>query len=238
MTKNYITAKSEISNRGFTTIPDVFGEEEIENIVHAIDAVDTSGNTFRKSNDLFAIRQFLKVLPELKNLIFTENLRIILEEIMGPGYFVTKSIYFDKPPQSNWFVPYHQDLTISVDKKVALEGYEKWTLKQDQLAVQPPIDILEDCYTIRIHLDDTDEHNGALKVIPGSHLNKISRPENIDWQTVEEQICSVSKGGLMVMKPLLLHSSNRTTNGKRRRVIHIEFCNKALPEGLEWAENI
>jgi len=42
----------------------------------------------------------------------------------------------------------------------------------------------------------------------------------------------------MVMKPLLLHSSNRTTNEKRRRVIHIEFCNKALPEGLEWAENI
>ena len=80
--------------------------------------------------------------------------------------------------------------------------------------------------------------NRGFKVIPGSHLNKISRPENIDWQTTEEQICSVSKGGLMVMKPLLLHSSNRTTNEKRRRVIHIEFCNKALPEGLEWAENI
>ena len=238
MMNSYILAQSEISSRGFTTIPGVFGQEEIENIVHAIDTLDISGDTFRKSNDLFAIRQFLKELPEIKALIFNEKLRIILKEIMGPDYFVTKSIYFDKPPQSNWFVPYHQDLTISVDKKVALEGYENWTLKQGQFAVQPPIDILEDCYTIRIHLDDTDEHNGALKVIPGSHLNKISRSEDIDWQTVQQETCCVSKGGLMIMKPLLLHSSNRTTNEKRRRVIHIEFCNKALPEGLEWAEII
>jgi ectoine hydroxylase-related dioxygenase (phytanoyl-CoA dioxygenase family) len=38
--------------------------------------------------------------------------------------------------------------------------------------------------TVRIHLDDTDENNGALRVVPKSHLKGIYRPETIDW-TIE-----------------------------------------------------
>lgn len=38
------------------------------------------------------------------------------------------------------------------------------------------------------------------------------------------------------MKPLLFHASNKTTNNERRRVIHIEFSNKKLPNELEWSE--
>ncbi|WP_317041555.1 phytanoyl-CoA dioxygenase family protein [Chryseobacterium sp. Leaf201] len=93
-------------------------------------------------------------------------------------------------------------------------------------------------YTIRIHLDDTDEHNGALKVVPASYAKGIYRPETIDWTIETEEICSVEKGGIMMMKPLLLHGSNRTTNGSRRRVIHIEFSDRELPEGLNWSERI
>lgn len=42
----------------------------------------------------------------------------------------------------------------------------------------------------------------------------------------------------MIMQPLLLHSSSRTTNHKKRRVIHIEFCNQELQQELKWAERI
>jgi hypothetical protein len=38
------------------------------------------------------------------------------------------------------------------------------------------------------------------------------------------------------MKPLLFHASNKTTNNERRRVLHIEFSNQELPDGLEWSE--
>ena len=75
-------------------------------------------------------------------------------------------------------------------------------------------------------------------VIPASHQKGIYRPETIDWQNEQEEICPVKKGGVMVMKPLLLHSSNRTTNQQRRRVIHIEFASLELPEPLKWAERI
>ena len=87
-------------------------------------------------------------------------------------------------------------------------------------------------------MDDTDENNGALKVVPNSHSKGIYRPENIDWTIETEDICVVPKGGIMIMKPLLLHGSNRTLNGNRRRVIHIEFSDKELPEDMKWSEKL
>jgi ectoine hydroxylase-related dioxygenase (phytanoyl-CoA dioxygenase family) len=230
--------KNLILENGFTVINNIFSEDEIEKISEVIQNIDTSKETFRKSEDLFAIRQFLKEVPDVKDLIFNKNLKTIIKEIFGDNYFVVKSIYFDKPEKSNWYVAYHQDLTISVDKKIDLENFGPWTTKQNQFAVQPPLDILENIFTIRIHLDETDENNGALKVVPKSHAKGIYRPETIDWNVETENICNVEKGGIMIMKPLLLHGSNRTTNGKKRRVIHIEFSNKELPEVLNWSERI
>jgi ectoine hydroxylase-related dioxygenase (phytanoyl-CoA dioxygenase family) len=125
-------------------------------------------------------------------------------------------------------------LTISVDKKKEVSGFSSWTVKQNQFAVQPPISWLEDNFTIRIHLDDTDDENGALRVIPSSHLKGIYKLSPNEIQN--EFLCTVKKGGVMVMKPLLFHASGRTINNKQRRVIHIEFSKTKLPEGLNWSE--
>ncbi|SIS77559.1 Phytanoyl-CoA dioxygenase (PhyH) [Chryseobacterium ureilyticum] len=236
--KNLETYKSHIEKYGFSVINKVFSDEEVGRIINVLDHIDTSRDNFRKSEDLFAIRQFLKEIPEIKDFIFNDNIKEVVKNIFGEKYFVVKSIYFDKPETSNWYVAYHQDLTISVDKKLELSGFGPWTTKQNQFAVQPPLNVLENIYTIRIHLDDTDESNGALKVIPTSHSKGIYRPETIDWTVETEEICNVEKGGIMLMKPLTLHGSNRTTNGKKRRVIHIEFSDMELPEVLQWAERM
>jgi len=230
--------KNVILENGFGIINTIFSNEEVDKIINILENIDTSKETFRKSEDLFAIRQFLKEIPEIKGLIFNDNIKKVVREIFGEKYVAVKSIYFDKPEKSNWYVAYHQDLTISVDKKVNLPGFGPWTTKQNQFAVQPPLDILENMYTIRIHLDDTDEYNGALKVVPKSHSKGIYRPETIDWTIENEEICSVEKGGIMIMKPLILHGSNRTTNGKKRRVIHIEFSDRELPDQLQWSERM
>jgi len=227
--------KKELEERGFTIINSVYSREEINSIKEFINSQDTSSPIFRKSENLFAIRQFIKELPQIKSMVFNDKLKSIINAI-EKNAFIVKSIYFDKPEKSNWFVAYHQDLTISVDKKESIQGFGPWTSKHNQFAVQPPLDILENIFTIRIHLDDTDENNGALKVIDGSHLKKIFRPETINYANEKEIFCNVEAGGIMLMKPLLLHGSNRTSNQKRRRVIHIEFSNKVLPELIKWSE--
>lgn len=233
---DFAVQKREIHEAGFSVIDNIYTDQEVENILEAISKTDSAKETFRKSDDLFAIRQFLKEVPGTIDLIFNQKLKAIVGGLFGKDYFVVKSIYFDKPETSNWFVSYHQDLTISVDQKTEVAGFGPYTKKHNQFAVQPPLNILEGNFTIRIHLDDTTERNGALKVIPGSHSKGIYRPQTIDWSIENEVSCNVAKGSIMIMKPLLLHSSSRTSNHKRRRVIHLEFSNQILPKELSWSE--
>ena len=154
----------EFHEQGFYVVNNVYDKAEVDTISNFISNLDTTNPIFRKTNDLFAIRQFIKEFPEIKKLLFNEKLKDILKNI-GEDYFIVKSIYFDKPEKSNWFVSYHQDLTISVDKKIEDKNFSNWTTKHNQFAVQPSEEILENIFTIRIHLDDTNEKNGALKVL-------------------------------------------------------------------------
>lgn len=222
--------------QGFAIIPDIYTAAEVQAMLHIISQADTSRPTFRKTADLFAVRQALKEMPALTPILFNKRLKSLINDHFGEGYFVVKSIYFDKPGQSNWFVAWHQDLTISVKEKMEVPGFGPWTVKQGQYAVQPPLSILEDNFTLRIHLDDTDEQNGALKVIAGSHRKGVYRPETINCNEETEISCAVPAGGVMIMKPLLLHASGRSTNEKNRRVLHIEFSKTTLPMPLQWSE--
>lgn len=236
---NFKQNKSQLDEKGFSLVENIYSTEEIKAIISIIETKDNNNKTFRKSEDLFAIRQFHKEVPEVLPIIFNNNFKNLVQTIFGEEMrFISKSIYFDKPEKSNWFVSYHQDLTISVDRKVELEGFQNWTTKQNQFAVQPPIEILEKTTTFRIHLDDTSKENGALKVISESHKKNIYRPEKIDFDKEKEEFCEIKKGGVMLMKPLTLHASNRTTNRKRRRVIHIEMNTQELPFDLQWSEKL
>ena len=225
----------ELEDNGYAILENLYSQTEIDSILKCIENSENIEGSFTKTKDVFAIRKLLDTIPELKEFIFNEKLSSIISSF-GENYFLTKAIYFDKPSTSNWFVAYHQDLSISVAEKIEIEGYKNWTFKRGQYGVQPPVEILENTCTIRIHLDDTTNENGALKVIPKSHLKGIYRPELIDWEKEIEAVCEVSKGGVMLMKPLLLHASNRTTNKKQRRVIHLEFCNQNLFKPLNWLE--
>jgi hypothetical protein len=228
--------RQELEQQGFTVIADVFTDTAIREMVTVIDRADHNGPLFRKTKDLFAIRRFLQVLPGIGPLVFTPVVTQIVRELFGAHHVPVKSIYFDKPGESNWFVAWHQDLTISVNQKLPVEGYGPWTVKPDQYAVQPPTDILQSIYTLRIHLDDTDEQNGALKVLPGSHAKGVYRADSIDLNETPDVSCRVKKGGVMIMRPLLMHASGRSSNGHNRRVIHLEFSDRSLAGGLEWAE--
>ncbi|WP_142685337.1 phytanoyl-CoA dioxygenase family protein [Chitinophaga polysaccharea] len=233
---NLLQFRQELEQQGYTMIPDVFSETSVREMITVIDSVDQHSPFFRKTNDLFAIRRFLQEVPSIIPLIFIPIINLIIRELFGEHHVPVKSIYFDKPGQSNWFVAWHQDLTISVAEKLPVSGYGPWTVKPGQYAVQPPISILESIYTLRIHLDDTNEQNGALKVLPGSHARGIQRANDIDLNKTPDVSCRVKRGGIMIMRPLLMHASGRSSNGHNRRVIHIEFSDQQLAGGLQWAE--
>lgn len=227
--------QNEILEKGFAIIENVFTETEIEAMLEQIENRENTNNNFKKNNDLFAVRHFFGEFPNLVKLLLNDKLQKLLAEF-GQHYNIVKSIYFDKPQKANWVVNWHQDLTISVKNRLETSGFMNWLPKENYFSVQPPIHYLENILTLRIHLDKCSKENGALRVLPESHkkIENIKQLPEAIWKT--EEICEVEKGGILLMKPLIWHSSRRSENQQKRRVIHIEFSNLALPNPLIWAE--
>ena len=122
--------------------------------------------------------------------------------------------------------------------KIDVEGFRAWSIKAGITHVQPPVAVLEQMLTVRVHLDDTDEANGALRVLPGTHRYGRLEPDQIQyWKHRQNPVtCSVMRGGVVLMRPLLLHSSLPSLNPTHRRVLHFEYASIDLPAGLEWFE--
>ncbi len=188
-------------------------------------------------NETFAIRELFIKIPQLASVCLNSNLKKILSHL-DKQVFLTKAIFFTKLPEANWYVTWHQDLAINVMKKIDTNGYSGWTVKENVISVIPPEEIIRSIITIRIHLDDTNQENGGLKIITGSHKKRLTDDEiKLITNNALPTTCDISSGGIQIMKPLLLHASNKSTNNKPRRVIHLEFSATTLPNGLAWREH-
>jgi len=156
--------------------------------------------------------------------------------LTGPPQLV-RTIYFDKSPSNNWFVTWHQDKTVAVSRRFEMEGWGPWSLKAGAWHVQPPLTVLEDMLTIRIHLDSATTANGCLKVIPGSHRIGLLPADKIQEQINDRPAvyCEVPAGGAVIMRPHLLHASEKAVAPFPRRVLHFEYSSYPLPEGVTWS---
>jgi len=116
-------------------------------------------------------------------------------------------------------------------------GFGAWSVKAGMIHVQPPVGVLESMVTIRLHLDDCEEDNGPLRAIPGSHrLGKLSEREvELRVAELDERSYACPRGGVVVMRPLILHASSSAVNPRHRRVLHVEYASCDLPPPLEWA---
>ncbi|BAY80870.1 hypothetical protein NIES267_03350 [Calothrix parasitica NIES-267] len=150
--------------------------------------------------------------------------------------FLVRAIYFNKTLNTNWNITWHQDKTIAVNKQINLTGYKAWTVKEEINCVQPPLAVLENMVTFRIHLDASNQENGCLKVIPTTHrFGILSQPEiNRIKNIYPIKYCEVDVGDAVVMRPHILHSSEKSLIPGNRRVLHLEYSSFNLPHGLTW----
>jgi hypothetical protein len=144
--------------------------------------------------------------------------------------------FFEKSQDQNWLVPIHQDLSIPVTERVENAALTGWSQKQGSLFVQPPDIVLQELVAVRLHVDECGNDDGALRVVPGSHkLGRLNNEDALEMRgSLGEVVCAVSKGGALLMKPLVLHASSKATGQSRRRVLHLVFGPSRLPLGLTW----
>jgi hypothetical protein len=222
----------EIASGGFAIVPNVLGAQEIVSLLGAIESATDANSVAGRGG----IRNLLDRVACVRKLSDSPVIRALIDPILGKDAFPARGILFDKTPAANWKVPWHQDLTIAVQNRIDVPGFGPWTVKDGVVHVQPPTEILEKMLAIRIHLDDCYESNGPVRVIPRSHLDGRLTAGQIQAivNSTSPVLCTVGRGGVLSMRPLLLHASSVASVATHRRVIHLEFAASELWGGLRW----
>ncbi len=227
---------SELEEQGFAIIPKVIDQPTVAALLDALASVRLQDAVKQRAGRAYGIRRLLELVPLTRELADSSMLRSLVELVLGKKAKVVRGIFFDKTPVANWKVPWHQDTVIALRARHDIPGFSAWSVKAGVVHVQPPSEILASILAVRLHLDDADETNGALRIIPGSHLHGLLEDDAIQqWKARGEIVtCAVPRGGALLMRPLLLHASSVATQPTHRRVLHLEYSAMDLPEGLEW----
>jgi hypothetical protein len=143
---------------------------------------------------------------------------------------------FDKSPERNWALGWHQDRTIAVRRRIEIPGFGDWTVKAGIAHVVPPFAILERMLTLRIHIDPAGMDNAPLLVVPGSHLlGRVAEPDVAAMAgRLGTVACPAARGDLWVYATPILHASARAAKPSRRRVLQLLYSADDLPRGLAW----
>lgn len=236
MSNNRTPRQAGVEREGFSVEPGVFGKPETEHLIDSLLTISDEKGV-RSHGGVYAIRNLIHLSPVIRELAWSVKVRSIAEDVLEDSAFPVRATLFDKTADANWLVPWHQDVTICVDAKIEVPGYGPWTKKAGVWHVQPPTSVLERILSVRIHLDDCSESNGALRVIPGTHqFGRLTAVQIGERQRMSDSItCVVDRGGVVLMRPLLLHASSAGSAASHRRVIHIDYASCQLHGGLRWA---
>jgi len=183
------------------------------------------------------IRNLEKKFGSIARVAAAPSVLSIAAALLGATPRLVRALFFDKTPERNWFVAWQQDRTVALSRRLEMPGWGPWTHKDGVDHLQPPLGVLNQMVTIRLHVDDADEEGGCLRVIPGSHQLGILTQDGIDRavETAKPKACVVASGDAVIMRPLILHSSTKFRRVAHRRVVHLEYSSFELPTGLSWA---
>ena len=221
----------DLEQQGFLLIKSALSDEQIEFLTGAAEAV-------RRNSNVPGLRNLLSKSSAIKEFA-TEGLAgQLAQDLLGVRPLPVRGILFDKTADSNWYVTWHQDVSIPVRNRVELTGYGPWSTKDGILHVQPTASILEKMVSLRIHLDNCPENNGAIKFIAGSHKLGVldSEQQKQIKESSEPVTCAAERGDIIAMRPLIMHSSSESEVAGHRRVLHLEYAGTDLPAELAWGE--
>jgi ectoine hydroxylase-related dioxygenase (phytanoyl-CoA dioxygenase family) len=176
--------------------------------------------------------------PDVSALVRSEALVQLAGEWLGGSAVPFRATLFEKTPGANWLIPWHQDTALPLARRFDAPGWGPWSEKSGVTYAHAPAWALLRVIALRVHLDRSGADNGPLRVIPGSHeAGVLSDREVSRWvSSVEPVSCLGSRGGVVVMRPLVIHASSKVLSDAPRRVLHIEYADSlGLADGIRLA---
>ena len=219
-----------ITQSGFAIAPGVIAPSEADAILCQLESAKLNRS---RAGARHVLRQ-----PVLERIALDTRVLNLAQEVLGRNALPFRATLFDKSPGSNWLVVWHQDTALPLLERRETPGWGPWSVKEGLLYAHAPASALEQVLALRIHLDDSTDSNGPLRVLPGTHTRGVLT--DVELQELAVQItpvaCTASRGGVIAMRPLIAHASSKSQSELPRRVLHIEYAAIAeLENGLRLA---
>jgi ectoine hydroxylase-related dioxygenase (phytanoyl-CoA dioxygenase family) len=215
---------------GFEIVPALLDRDEIADVAAAL-----QGEGVERSR---AGARHLMRHPVVQQVARDPRLVALASRFLGPSAVPFRATLFDKSPDKNWLVVWHQDTALPVRERLDVPGWGPWSVKAGITYAHAPSAALSRVVALRLHIDDSRPDNGPLRVLPGTHTRGVMSDEEVaqlarDVQAVD---CVSPAGGVVAMRPLLVHASSKAETARRRRVLHIEYAHALdMGAGLELA---
>jgi Phytanoyl-CoA dioxygenase (PhyH) len=228
----------QLDEDGYVLVPDVFPAGAVAEMTRALEqALAARGGDAAirgEEGTVYAARNVLSLWPGSAAVWRRPPLPDLLAAALGPAFGLVRVLFFDKPPQQTWALPWHKDLTIAVrDNGLPSAHFARPTRKAGVPHVEAPRAVLDAMLTARVHLDAATAENGPLKVVPGSHrAGKV-----LDLDAAPPRAVLAGRGDVLLIRPLVAHCSgkSRPDTTRHRRVLHLEFAaSPHLPDGYAW----
>jgi ectoine hydroxylase-related dioxygenase (phytanoyl-CoA dioxygenase family) len=222
--------QAEIDKQGFAILPEILTRSDLRLLDESL-----ARNPLPRSRA--GMRHALK-RPAVLAVARDPRLLAIAQEALGANPFPFRATLFDKSPVSNWLVVWHQDTALPLRERRDEPEWGPWSVKDGIIYAHAPACALSRVVALRLHLDDSVSRNGPLRVLPGTHTMGVLSDDAIhDLSTRTIAVdCLVPRGGILVMRPLIVHASSKSRCMKQRRVLHIEYATSAsIARGLELA---
>lgn len=219
-----------IEEHGFAVVPRVLSTRElIPILVSLADLEPPRGKA--------GIRHVVNH-PTVKVVAQNPRMLEMAQAVLGSAAFAFRATLFDKTPEGNRLLSWHQDTALPVQEQVEATGWTGFREKEGVLYAHAPASVLEHVLVLRLHLDDCSEQNGPLRLIPGTHgLGILSEAEIERHATYDDAVdCVAARGSVVAMRPLVIHASSRSRSQAPVRVLHIEYAAaKEFAGGLRLA---
>ena len=218
--------KKEPRDIGYSTLACVLSHQECDLVARRVENASSMGRAGARN---------LMSNPVIADLAFDSRLLKLAADALGSKAQPFRATLFEKSSAANWHVLWHQDRALPMSRRFESCEWGPWTTKAGVLYALAPAWALKRVLALRIHLDASTLSNGPLQVIPNSHEGGVLSPAAIRrlMSTRAAETCTVGRGGILAMRPLLLHSSTRALCDEPRRVIHIEYA-----ESLDFATGL
>ena len=213
------------NDKGYVLPIDIFSSSEIESIRDYFDELLPKATEAGWNS--YELTNWHKHCQGVWDIVTDSRIIDIMEDMLGETVILRHSHFFTKLPGDGMRVSWHQDASY-------------WPITPSKVV------------SAWLAIDDSDVGNGAMQVIPGSHLNaqvafrdSTEDERNVLNQTVENPenfgdppvALELKAGQISLHSDWILHGSDPNESNRRRCGLAMRYLSKDVRAYNGWNEN-